>query len=516
MGSPLTGFFGIICGIGQPRSMEVKAMAKKHGTVKDGVIQKRANGTGSLYQKDGKGNWLMRFSVATPNGKRVRKVFSTGTDDLQEARTILNKKAAELGFSSSNREENLVSGLLAAKQNLDNKQAVEAQKKAEAEKQRLADELAAQQKAEAEDRENKAITIASGFVYYCDSKRRPDSGKRTLDGYETQYNLFASWMRENHPRTTKLKDVTPDMAEEFIDHLEKCRSRNTRNKYLIFLRTFWRVLRWNPDAQLTIDPWEGIRTLKQSKDEVIHEPFTVEELIRIGQVINSNQPVPLIRKKETPNGAGNIKDVLSFNGIDLRDEMRVLFCIALYTALRLEDAATLSWSSVDIFNGTITAMPAKTQQYQRKVIIPIHSVLASNLLKVPESRRRGFVLPTIAAMYKNNPSSVTNRTQGIIKAAGIETDAEAPMNGVKARTLKGFHSIRHAASSFFLNAAVPAVIVDRLLTHHKDSMTMRYFHENRAVLQDAISKLPEITQLAWQDHSNVIDIQPEAVLTKEN
>ena len=47
-------------------------MSKKHGALKDGVIQRRGNKSGTLYKKPGSNVWFMRFSERTPEGKRVR------------------------------------------------------------------------------------------------------------------------------------------------------------------------------------------------------------------------------------------------------------------------------------------------------------------------------------------------------------------------------------------------------------------------------------------------------------
>lgn len=475
-------------------------MAKKHGRIKDGAILRRGNNTGSLFRKRDTagrptGPWIIRWTERDPvTGSRKRVCQSTKTEDLEAARKILDDKAREYGFGSDERTH--IDKLLTAKRNEDNERDRIEREKAK----REAADRAAREAAEQAEIESNALRLKVAFFTFRDSKRRPDSGTVTLDHYESQYNRFVSWVQSNHPEVTMMRQITPELAAEFIGYIEKTFSRNTRNKYLVFLRMFWRVMRWEKDALLTIDPWDGIRNLTTTPDEIVHKELTSEELAKIGSVIQSGEPLPIIRDKgnaKIGHAAGNIRDCFTFQGKSIRDELRVLFALGIWTGQRLGDCATLTWGNVDGQQGIITLTPRKTaRKYARQVIIPLHPVLASILADYgpTAAKRKGEILPTLARIYtEGDPSIITRAVRAIMQAAGIETDAKGE-NGTRTRTLAGFHSLRHTFSSIMLNAGVSPAHVDAMLCHAKGSMTMRYFHENAEALALAVSKLPILPQ----------------------
>jgi len=471
---------------------------KKNGTIKDGRRQRRGNGAGTLFKA--RGIYYMRFNVIDAITGKPRKVaFSTHLPDtdLEGARDMLDKKARELGFAEKGQAEILLDRAhndqnareKAERERAEKERAeIEAQAKIDAE---------AQARAELLERDSKAITLLSAFSYYRASKRKPDSGEATLKMYESQFETFSKWMGENFPKAEKMRDVTPKMTEAFLDHLEKSRSHNTRNKYLVFLRTLWRVLRWEPDAQLTIDPWDGIKNLVEKTDEVTRKELTVEELRRVVAVIRSNEPLTILPDFQTSRG---IKDVFAFNGVDIRAELLVLFAVGIFTGLRLGDCATLSWGDVDLARGIIDTMPRKTKRkYKRRVIIPIHPALGQ-LLNSVDAKGKGHVVPTLATMYlDHNSSLLTSRIQAIFQAAQIVTTAEA--QGTRARVQVGFHSLRHTFASIMLNAGAPFAFVEKMLGHSQQSMTAHYYHENAESLRRAVAKLP---LLAMTDNAQSI------------
>ena len=163
----------------------------------------------------------MRFTEYAPDGKRKRVVFSTGTTDEDAAKVALAERARKMGYATS--EERHVEAVLEIGRNIENERLRMEKERAEAEAKRRAEAEAAA-KIESERR---AITIEAAFSYYRASKKRPDSGERTLAGYETQFGIFARWVAEKFPAAVKMRDFTPEMAEKFLDHLEKTRSRNT-------------------------------------------------------------------------------------------------------------------------------------------------------------------------------------------------------------------------------------------------------------------------------------------------
>ena len=480
-------------------------MSKTHGKIdKSGKRLRRGNNSGSLYRKPGGNTWYMRFTERDPaSGKSKRVSFSTGTADLDEARKTLADRAAKLGYSPNTTHEEHVAKLREAAGDIQARiDRDRAQLEREAEARRDAERKAAE-KAAAAERDRNAVTFAEAWVLYASSKKRPDSGDRTLAGYEAQYSTFVSWLKAKHPRVTKMRDFTPTMAEEFIDHLDSTRSRATRNKYLVFLRTFWRVLRWNPDAQLAVDPWDGIRTVAATADQVSHKDLTLDQIAAVAAVLNSTEPVAGYR----------IKDVFRFGDADIRDELRALFAIGLFTGARLGDCATISWADIDTAAKTWNYEPRKTaRKYHRRVTCYLHPTLQAVLAALPTyGTRRGYALPTLADIYLNRePSMVTNRLQAIFRAAGIDTTSESE---TKSRTLVGFHSCRHFFNSWLNNHGVNHAVADYLTCHDQGKVTATYYHENRAAIRDAVLTLPAIPSLTGD--AQAIEDAPQAAAAIE-
>lgn len=471
----------------------------------------------------------MRFSQIV-DGKRVRTAKSTGTTVEAEALAILDKTVRDLNLAPTDEEKKIAKrgGVTRSQLIADNllKAAHDADRARELEERRrreVADQIAreaaeaaarkaqAEAEASARDAEDRAVLIADAFECYRESKRRPDSSAVTLAHYESEYRRFSDWMRTERPKVLKLKDVTTSDAESFLDYVGTTFSVNTRNKYLIFLRHFWRVMRWNEDAQLKIDPWDGIRTMTQTADEIVHKELTVEEIARIGAEIRRGAPLPIVREG-VRNPAWHTPDAYVFQGESIRDELRVLFATGIFTGQRLADCALLDWSCVDMVRGFVRLMPRKTaRRYRREVIVPLHPTYRAILADIPGDHT-GAVMPVLARMYEADPSSVSKRVQAVLRAAGIETTAYGE-HGTRARTLVGFHSLRHAFSSTMLNAGVSPALVDAMLCHARGTMTMRYYHEHLDALVAAVAKLPTFAQFTTDGNAPAGVIEAADVVT---
>jgi len=519
--------------------MAGKKRSRRANGVKDakGNNRRRKSGTGTLERYGEK--WVAKYYIEE-NGIRKRKATTVTVDLVKKERMKRGLSTegitdpigiadARLVLATLSLDGARITALMHKQRLLADCNSIQAEREA-AQKER---EEAERKRIEAET-DRKAIRIADAFPLYVQSKKRPDSGERTLDGYRAQYATFSEWCAKNHPDKPKMRDFTPEMAEAFIDHIERTRSRNTRNKYLVFLRTFWRVMRWNEDAQLSVDPWDGIKSIVQTPDEVKHKELTADELTRVANALLSPETNGIMSLTITPEDRRRNSFV-----VDIRGEMIMLFAIGIYTGLRLGDCACLDWRDIHTEKNVIDTMPRKTKRkYGRTVIIPIHRTLGSLLAHTPSEKRTGRVLPTLSDLYERNPSMLTSRIQNVYKAAGIDTGSKGarlymkrgfyrieyaerkpdgthviektPYSDLKkarayfaekmgtsqrARAEVGFHSLRHTFASIMLNAGAPFALVERMLGHSSESMTAHYFHENAQALAEAIAKLPVIAPL---------------------
>ena len=470
-------------------------MSRRRNGEKDGRgrAKRRRNGAGTVIFNKRTKKWEARYYL-TRDGITTRRSKTLDATTVEEARAALEELLdGQKTFSQEDQLKKAVAKL-------------EGVQKEIAENQRR--EAAARAKVEADERDRKAVRIADAWPLYVASKKRPDSGARTLDGYRSQYEAFADWCAKNLPDTPKMRDFTPAMAESFIDHIEKTRSRNTRNKYLIFMRTFWRVMRWNPDAQLTIDPWDGIRTLTATPDVVTRRDLTVEELGRIAAYLRTDEAKSAISYTYRPTDTRKGAEVW-----DLRGEMLSLVALGVYLGARLGDCVNLQWPAIDLALGTITFMPRKTaRKYKREVTAPIHPALARLLASVPAENRRGYLLPRLSEIYGREPSMLTNRFQAVLRAVGIETATTAPDGeggGTRARVAVGFHSLRHFFAAWLDNHGVNHALTNYLTCHAQGKVEAGYYHGNREALAAAVATLPTIPMLT-SDADAAAEAPPDA------
>lgn len=465
---------------------------------------RRGNGTGTLKFKKSEGVYYAVFSEFDESLGRSRRMSkSTHTADYKEAKDFLEKYLTEYhmkGATISKRRatqskyarverEAFLTRLTEKHDSLLMARLREAKKRREQEK--LEQEKQKEEAALA--RERNSIGISAAFICYCDSRRRPDSGERTLKGYESQFSYFAKYMAEHHPEITKIHAVTPQIAEEFLVHLEQTVSHNTRNKYLTFLRRMWKTLRRREDSLIKDDPWEDIPKLKILPDTVHHKDFSVEQMQTLLSVVKQEdmkQPLAFDTKPKYDHDAPS-------HIVDLRDEFFRMMYLQLYLGCRCGDAcASVSWEGIDLEAETITYTPRKGERsYDYHVTIPIHPVLKSVLMQIPEDERKGYVCPNLAIGYlRTKGSAISKRFNRILRTAGLVSSIEAPpiSGGKNRRPVYGTHSFRHFTLSYLSNSNINQKIVDYIGDHNLAAVSTTYYHENEEALRKAILKLPDV------------------------
>lgn len=324
-----------------------------------------------------------------------------------------------------------------------------------------------------EDANNPPLTLGEAWTAYLRAQNRPDTGKATMGKYELTWGRFWQWMREKHPEVKAMRDVSPDIAAEFAEHLTaEGRSPNTFNKYMNLLALVFRVLK--DKARLTANPWEDVnrkRLVTNGRREL-----TVDELRRVCA--------------------------------DTTGEMRLLFALGIYTGLRLGDCATLRWGEVDLVRHLITRIPNKTGRRSPKPVkVPVHPTLGAMLAEIPPAGRQGYVLPRIAKDYLRHSSYVTDRIQshfinrgvtvhrpgtGFETVIGDDSKPKQVHTGTRAILEVGFHSLRHTFVSLCRAADTPLSVVEAIVGHSNPAMTRHYTHTGDAAALAAVSALPSV------------------------
>lgn len=312
-----------------------------------------------------------------------------------------------------------------------------------------------------DDERNPPLTLSAAWTAYLAAPGRPDSGPATQMHYEGHFSAFADWLKNTHPNTEALRDVTPGIVGEYTLHLTRERglSANSFNKHVRLLELLWRVLK--TPGRLTINPWEEIQ--RKRVTSASRREFTTDEL----------------------------KAVCSTASGDLR----VLFAVGIYTGLRLGDCATLRWAEVDLQRRMIRRIPNKiARRSPRPVIIPVHPSLAAMLNETQASKEAEYVLPEVAALYLGNAPALSYSIQAHFKGCGIRTikQGTGPGTGKRAVVEVGFHSLRHTFVSLCRESNAPLSVVESIVGHSNPAMTRHYTHTSEMAATLAVNNLPAV------------------------
>ena len=402
----------------------MKQKRKNGGTANQ--KKRRANNTGTLERRGDR--WLARWYVYTPQGERKRQSKLLDATSHEEARREL--AALTDGNALITREKILERN------------------------QRELDGVRAELQ-QVEDA-RPALALVDMFEAYRASLNRPQSGERTLDGYEAQAANFVQWVEEHYPAATEMRHISAEIATAFLNHLGANQSANTYNKYTNLLRLIWRTIGNTQQARCTVNPWEGIRRKPQPKTNG-RRALTLEELAAVTK--------------------------------DLTGEMRTLFALGIFTGLRLGDCALMEWGAIDLARGVIVTTPRKTAKTGRAVEIPIYPALGAILAETPQRLRRGYLMPELAATYLRNTSLIARYIKRVFEKAGIQTSKAIAGYSQQVAEV-GFHSLRHSFVSLMGNAGAPLALVQSIVGHYNPMMTAHYFHAQTDALANAVAKLP--------------------------
>ncbi|MCF7731715.1 MAG: tyrosine-type recombinase/integrase [Akkermansiaceae bacterium] len=183
------------------------------------------------------------------------------------------------------------------------------------------------------------------------------------------------------------------------------------------------------------------------------------------------------------------------------EEWRGLIITATFTALRLGDAARLSWASVDLQEKLITLIPSKTKKKKREVRIPIHTDLLAYLEKVPvpDDSPTAPVFPKLSKARIGSRGGLSETFAGIMAAAGVDRGKpsrvleEGQERGAGRITYeRGFHSLRHSLTSWLRDAGVSEEDRMDITGHSTRESHQIYSHASEQAGRDAIAKVPSL------------------------
>ena len=236
-------------------------------------------------------------------------------------------------------------------------------------------------------------------------------------------------------------DVTEETAQGFLSYnWKRGISAKTYNSNLDVLRRVFQLLCKEQN------PFVGFK--KKPCVTEMRQAFSVEQLKQLWTTLQSSEFHMLYK-----------------------EEMEVLYKLALYTGARCGDLCLLKWNAVDLERRLIRFTPHKTAHTSRKrVEIPMSDVLYSTLSEWP--RTSEYLLPQVADRYHRNPSGISSDTKRLIEAAGLQAVDEGESRRIRNVSRLGFHAFRHSYVSMLIANGVNPLVVRDLVGHTTVDMTV--------------------------------------------
>lgn len=270
-------------------------------------------------------------------------------------------------------------------------------------------------------------------------------GRKISTGSAGTFQAYISelerWMRDHFPEVRALSEVTPDHAKAYAEYLcDKGETAKTFNNKVGFLRTFFK--RMEEPARIERNPFSKIEM--HPKETQTKRALTVDELKRLIEAAEG--------------------------------EYKTLFCLGVFTGMRLYDCATLKWGEVDLDRGLIIRLPHKTQATGKPVRVGIPAYLHDHLSHIAPTHRDGYLMPEIAEHYLNERKMrVSRQIKMTFKKAGIERTRHEE-GRARAAFEEGFHALRHSYVSLMAERGAPMATVQALVGHSNPAMTA-YYHK---------------------------------------
>ena len=253
--------------------------------------------------------------------------------------------------------------------------------------------------------------------------------------------------------------IQPQDIQDFVFHCsKKGDSKSSCTVKVKILRNLFNMGRrqgMNPN-----NPAEAIET--PSGVRMTRVPFTVEELKAILAVANN--------------------------------DWKAMTLLGGYAAMRLKDAASLTWRNVDLEQKIITYLPLKKARLPNatKIRFPIHPRLLDVLLKIPVDSRSldAPLFPNLINLPTSGKTGLSGRFLSLLQKARIDT-MPTKRPGSRMFQAKTFHSLRHTCISLMANSGVSQELRKELAGHSSD-VHRQYTHHSPSVLRSAVESLPDL------------------------
>lgn len=168
-------------------------------------------------------------------------------------------------------------------------------------------------------------------------------------------------------------------------------------------------------------------------------------------------------------------------------EWRTAILLGYYAGLRLSDAVSLEWDSVDLVGNCLKVQIRKTDD---ALEIPLHPTLLNHLEKLAGDKN-GPLCPELAAVPVGGRSGLSKQFLSLMRSAGINNQAK-DTGGRRQLSRLSFHALRASFNSALANKGVDQELRRKLTGHRSDAVNDRYTVTERETMRAAVEKLPAL------------------------
>jgi integrase len=329
-----------------------------------------------------------------------------------------------------------------------------------------------------------SITLATAWTEFRQIPRASANQNHTESINASWWGDFTQYMRDNHPTTQLLSEVTDAHTSAYYTYITThgrwlktstypvtrngrthTRTRRlhcnklaaaTTNHALVVIRMVFDRLRKR--ANLPDNPTRGLPYRSVKRDAKRRRIFSVEQV------------TAMQRAAEPP--------------------LRNLVLIAPCTGLSLADICLLRWRDLDLPGNTIAKRREKTGEELR---IPMLPAVRERIRELHAAAAHpDYVFPDLAQLYRTTPVSITRQFKTLCQAIGIEEPSVRYEDRDHASSLYDIHSFRHTTAYLLGVHGVPLPVVQQILGHMSPRMTEHYMmHANDRERADAMQQLPD-------------------------
>lgn len=388
---------------------------------------------GTLRQKNAKGNFYYRLTVANGLRKEFALKTSDETEALQRAEELDSIWAAPT-MDVAVAQINAIKGF---------------------------------------SRQAQMLPLSEGWTKYEVHPERatPHTVSEQL-AYKTTYEEFVAFVtapEKHHTVITSVAELNSRIAEEYANFMKsKAQAVDTHNRKIKRLRKIFDCLKDYYSGEKPFRAKTLLRNIREEQDTIVRrQAFSKEQEQQLREVL-ANDKYRVMNKSE----------------------IRVIYYVGMFTGQRLKDCVLLQWQNIDMDRRRIWVKQFKTG---KEVTIPMAAELYTVLQEAQNWRVDQYVCPKSAVRYNKenrNGKNVGNNLINIdvlrvIRWIGLEPSVKVPGRNKK-MTVYGFHSLRHAFASFCAEAGVPKAVLLSILGTDSEIADKYYTHVGDAAQQQAI------------------------------